>query len=179
MAAEKPVEPGPEARDDDGLSGPLGADFIIPLLAIALIAYYTATTLSLSWEAKVTGVFIGAVLGPLCAVHIVRMGLAVSRRHATLGFGDLVANTPFNRQRLGLVAFVAIFIAAIEWIGTATGLFFLLTACMLLMGVRSVRALLGVALTTTAVVYLLLIYFLNSRLPQGPVERLLASLLGG
>jgi hypothetical protein len=58
-------------------------------------------------------------------------------------------------------------------------LFLLLVGCMLLMGVRSVRAIVGVALTTTAVVYVLLIVLLNSRLPQGVVERLVKSLVGG
>jgi hypothetical protein len=58
-------------------------------------------------------------------------------------------------------------------------LFLLLVGCMLLMGVRSVRALVGVALATTAVVYLLLMVFLNSRLPQGVVEKLIKSLVGG
>jgi hypothetical protein len=178
VAAENPVEPGPEARDDEGLSGPLGADFIIPMLSLALIAYYTATTISLSWEAKVTGVVIGAILGPMCVAHMIRMVLAISRGHATFGLGDLVDDTLFNRQRLGLLALVTAFIATIEWIGTATGLVLLLVGCMLLMGVRSIRALLGVSLITAAVVYLLLIYLLNSRLPQGPVENLLGSLLG-
>jgi hypothetical protein len=50
---------------------------------------------------------------------------------------------------------------------------------MLLMGVRSVRALIGVALATTAVVYVLLIWLLNSRLPQGPAEKLIKLLTGG
>jgi hypothetical protein len=179
VAAEKPVELPSGAREEDGRPTPLGADFIIPLLSVALIAYYSATTAGLSWEAKVTGVFIGAVLGPLCAVHMARLGLAVFRRRATLGFGDLVSNTAFNRQRFGLLALAAAFIAAIEWTGTSLGLFLLLVGCMLLMGVRSPRALLGVAITTTAVVYLLLIRLLNSRLPRGPVETLLGSFTGG
>jgi hypothetical protein len=50
---------------------------------------------------------------------------------------------------------------------------------MLVTGVRSVRALLGVALTTTAVVYGLLIRLLDSRLPRGPIENLLGALWGG
>jgi hypothetical protein len=82
-------------------------------------------------------------------------------------------------QRLGLVALVAAFIASIQWIGTTLGLFLLLIGCMLLTGVRSVRALVVVAATTSLIVYVLLIYLLNSRLPQGPVERLLGSVLGG
>ena len=179
MAAENQIERGSDDRHDEVASGPIGADFIIPVLAVALVAYYSATTLGMTWEAKVTGVVIGAVLIPLCLVHMVRMATAIARGHGTLGFGDLVSNIPFNRQRLGLVLLVAIFIASLEWIGTTAGLFLLLIGCMLVMGVRSVRALLGVATVTTAVVYVLLIHLLNSRLPRGPVEKLLGSLLGG
>ena len=175
---EQRVEDGRDARDE-AVAGPLGADFIIPVLAVALIVYYSATTVGLGWEAKVTGIVIAAVLAPLCAVHMVRMVLAIRRGEGTFGLGDLISNTAFNRQRLGLVVLVATFIATIEWVGTTLGLFLLLVSCMLLMGVRSVRALVGVALTTTAVVYLLLIYLLNSRLPQGPVEKLLRWLGGG
>jgi hypothetical protein len=178
VAAEERVENGRPARED-AHAGPLGADFIIPVLALALIAYYSATTMGLNWEAKVTGVVIGAVLAPLCIVHMVRMGLAIARGQGTYGFGDLVNNTAFNRQRLGLIALMATFIATIEWVGTTLGLFLLLVGCMLLMGVRSVRALVGVAFATTAVVYVLLIVLLNSRLPQGVVEKLVRSLVGG
>lgn len=177
--AETPAEPKPDARDNESMSGPLGADFIIPALALALVTYYSVTTLGLAWEAKVTGVFIAAVLAPLCVVHMARMLAAISRGRATAGFGDFFANTAFNRQRLGLVLLVTAFIASIQWIGTTLGLFLLLIGCMLLTGVRSVRALLGVAAATSAVVYVLLIYLLNSRLPRGPVESLLGSMLGG
>lgn len=178
MAAEERVEYGREAREEVA-AGPLGADFIIPVLAVALIVYYSATTVGLGWEAKVTGIVIGAVLAPLCAVHMVRMVLAIARGEGTFGFGDLISSTPFNRQRLGLVVLVTTFIATLAWAGTTLGLFLLLISCMLLMGVRSIRALVAVALTTTAVVYLLLIFLLNSRLPRGPVEELLRWLGGG
>ena len=57
--------------------GPSGADFIIPVLAVALVVYYSATTLGMAWEAKVTGVVLGAVLVPLCIVHMVRMTTAI------------------------------------------------------------------------------------------------------
>jgi hypothetical protein len=178
VPAEERVKHGADAHDE-AVAGPLGADFIIPVLALALIVYYSATTIGLTWEAKVTGVVIGAVLAPLCIVHMVRMVLAISRGQGTPGLGDLISNTLFNRQRLGLVLLITTFIATIEWIGTTLGLFLLLVGCMLLMGVRSVRALIGVALATTAVVYVVLIFLLNSRLPQGVVEKLIRSVVGG
>jgi hypothetical protein len=92
--------------------------------------------------------------------------------------GDIVADTFHNRQRLQLLALVALFIATIEWVGTTLGLFLLLNGCMLVLGVRRVPTLLSVSIITSAVVYVLLIYLLESRLPPGPIERLIAQLLG-
>lgn len=175
-AAKEAERGGPP---DMAVPGPSGADFIIPVLAAALVVYYSTTTLGMAWEAKVTGVVLGAILIPLCIVHIVRMVAAISGGHGTFALGDLVRDSLFNRQRLGLVVLVAAFIAGLDWVGTTAGLFLLLVGCMLVMGVRSIRVLLGVAVVTAAVVYVLLIYLLNSRLPQGPVEKLIGSVLTG
>jgi hypothetical protein len=106
------------------------------------------------------------------------MIVAIAHGYGTFGLGDLVEASTFNLQRFGLVALVAVFVATLQWVGTTLGLFLLLIGSMLVMGVRSVRTLLAVAGVTTAVVYLLLIYLLNSRLPRGSVETLLASLMG-
>ena len=179
MDTETQAGRGPDGQDDEAAAGLRGADFIIPVLAVALVVYYSATTLGMTWEAKVTGVVIGAVLIPLSLIHLVRMVGAILRGHGTFGFGDLLSNSRFNRQRFGLVALIAAFIASLPWVGTTGGLFLLLVGCMLVMGVRSLRALLGVAIVTSAVVYVLLIHLLNSRLPRGPVENLIASMFAG
>ena len=70
--------------------------------------------------------------------------------------------------------FLAVFIIALPWIGTTLGLFLVLIACMRLLGVTSIRQLVTVAAATAATVYVLLIYLVSSRLPQGPVEWLIA-----
>jgi hypothetical protein len=157
---------------------PLGADFIIPVLACGLTAYYVLSTLDLVWEAKVTGLFIGAILVALCVVHFVRLGRQLASGRGNLSFGELVNNDLFNRQRLGLLVLVTLFIVTIHWVGTTLGLFLLLIGCMWILGVRNIRTLVGVAFTTAAVVYVLLIHLLGSKLPRGPVEQLLA-LVGG
>jgi hypothetical protein len=179
------VNAGNESERDTGASPApdrsrlSGADFIIPVLATGLVIYYSVSTLGMAWEAKVTGVVIGAILIPLCLAHVVRMAAAIGQGYGTFGLGDLVDASTFNLQRFGLVALVAVFIVTLEWVGTTLGLFLLLIGGMLVMGVRSVRTLVAVAGVTAAVVYLLLIYLLSSRLPRGPVEALVNSLIGG
>jgi hypothetical protein len=165
--------------DNESAAGePLGADLIIPALACGLTAYFLITTFDLAWEAKVTGTFIGTVLLALCVTHFARVGLRIASGRGSLSFGELLADSLFNRQRLALVVFAVLFIASIQWLGTTLGLFLLLVASMSVMGVRSMRVLFAVASLTAAVVYVLLIYLLGSRLPQGPIEKALSAMWG-
>jgi hypothetical protein len=161
---------------EDNEREPLGADFIIPALATGLAAYFFVTTFDLAWEAKVTGTFIGAVLLALCVTQFARLGLRIVSHRGSFGFGDLLGDTLFNRQRLALLVLATLFIATIEWVGTTLGLFLLLVASMWVMGVRGLRVLIGVASVTAATVYLLLIYLLGSRLPSGVIENVLSAL---
>jgi hypothetical protein len=154
----------------------LGAYFIIPILASALTIYFLVSTSNLIWEARSTGTFIGVVLLILCGTQIIRLGTKVARREATLGFGDLVENTYYNRLRLALLLLACAFVALLPVIGTTLGLFLVLIAMIRLMGVKSWRVLVAVALITAAAVHGLLIYLLGSQLPQGFLKPFFASL---
>jgi hypothetical protein len=169
-----------ESRDSDAepRPEPLGADFIIPVLASGLTVYYLGTTLELVWEARATATFVGVILLALSAIQFARLIARLATGHGSLSLGELLADTFHNRQRLGLIALVSLFIATIEWVGTTLGLALLLTGCMLVLGVRKVSTLLAISITTSAVVYVLLIYLLESRLPQGPIEQMIARMLG-
>lgn len=146
---------------------PLGGDFIIPLLACGLTLYYLLSTTDLVWEARATGTVIGFTLLALCAVLFVRLGLRIASGEADFGTGDLFKNEEFNRQRFGLAAMMAIYIVTIHWVGATVGLFLLLVASMWLLGVRSIRQLVGIALAAAVFVHLTLIVLLDSKLPRG------------
>jgi len=150
----------------------LGAYFIIPLLACGLTVYYLVSTVGLIWEAKSTGIVIGVILLALCGAQIARLGLKIARGEGTLGLGDLVENTLFNRQRLALLVLSALFIAALPLIGTTVGLFFVIVVSLWVMSVRDWRVLITTAAVTAATVHLLLIYLLGSQLPQGVFKNL-------
>ena len=154
----------------------LGSYFIIPLLACGLTIYFLVSTSGLLWEARSTGTFIGGVLLFLCAIQFARLGVKIVRGEATLGLGDIVDNTLFNRQRLGLLLLMVAFVVGLPFIGTTVGLFLVMIAMMWLMGVRRWKILLGIALATTATVHLLLIYLLGSQLPQGFFKPLFVSI---
>ena len=146
---------------------PLGADFIIPAIGCGLTVYYLASTTDLVWEARATGTVIGLVLLALCAALFVKLGRRIFVGEASFGTGDLFKNDELNRQRLGLIVLVALYVLTIHWVGATFGLFFLLVGCMWLLGVRSTRTLVGIALTASLFVHLSLITLLDSKLPRG------------
>ncbi len=157
---------------------PLAADFIIPLMSCGLAGYYLATTTDLVWEARAAGVAVGVPLIAMCVFHMGRMIYRIVQGRGSFSFGDLFANTLFNRQRLVLGLLTVAFIVALPWTGTTLGLFLVLIASMRMLGVTSIRQLVTVAAATAATVYVLLIYLASSRLPQGPVEWLIAWIFG-
>ena len=170
--------PGQAAPKAVGERPAIGADLVIPVLASALAAYYLITTAELDWEARSAGLFVGTVLLAMCAFQILRILAGVITGRGSIGFGELISNTVHNRQRLALIVLVALFIGTIGWTGTTLGLFLLLACSLWVMGVRQPITLLSVAFTTSAVVYTLLILLLNTRLPRGLIERLIAGLIG-
>jgi hypothetical protein len=102
----------------------------------------------------------------------------VASGEGSLKLGAFGEWSPAQAQRLALLAIMVAFIVTIRWTGTTGGLFLTMAASMWVLGVRSVRALLGISLCVSGVVFLLFILLLQSRLPVGPAEALLKSLIG-
>ena len=55
----------------------LGADLVIPALALGFAAYFFVSIADLAWEAKANGVVIGGILVGLIAIQLVRVTLRV------------------------------------------------------------------------------------------------------
>jgi hypothetical protein len=156
-----------------------GADFIIPVLAAGFTIYFLASTAELTWEAKANGVVIGTLLLVLVLVQVIRLGLQIRAGEVSGSLGEIAAWSLPQARRLGLIAVLALFVATIQWIGTTLGLFLAMAASMWVMGVRSWKVLLGVSFAAAASVYILFIFLLGARMPEGVVERALAALAGG
>ena len=155
----------------------LGADLVIPGLALAFAAYFLFSIADLAWEAKANGVLIGAILLALVAVQLVRIGLALARGQGSLRADPLVLPRDVLLRRIGLVAVTVAFIATINWLGVTLGLLIAMLAALWVSGVRNRAALVWIPLAVAASVYLLFIAVLQSELPHGPVEWMLAKLL--
>ncbi len=167
-----PPRPSPKGEGE-----PLGADLVIPLLALAFAIYFLVDVRELGWEAKANGVGIGTILLVLVAAQLVRIGLKLARGEGTVSMAPLLAPREALGKRLALVAVTIAFIATIKWLGLTLGLFLWMLAALWLMGVRKRKPLVGIPLAVAAAAYGLFIAALNSEFPHGPVEKLIASLL--
>ncbi len=155
---------------------PVGADLIIPLLAACFAVYYMSTIWDLPWEAKANGLVLGSVLLFLVTIFALSTARSLYRGAASLSLRRLFEPWQFQTQRLSLVALMIAFIIVIPYLGFTLTIFLFLLLAMLALGVRSVRKLIGVALTSAVVGYLMFIVALDTPFPHGPLEVLLGKL---
>ena len=153
---------------------PLGADLVIPALALGFAAYFFVSVEELAWEAKANGVLVGAVLVALVVLQLARIARQLARGAGDLGLQPLWQPVDATAKRLGLVAVAAAFIAALPWLGLTLALFAAMLATLLVMGVRRRAVLAGLPLAVAAAAYLLFVVALQSELPHGPIEKLLS-----
>ncbi len=153
---------------------PLGADLVIPALALGFASYFFFSIAELPWEAKANGALIGAILVLLIALQLVRMARQLARGEGDLRADPLWRPAEVTRKRLGMIAVTAAFIATLPWLGLTLGLFAAMLAALAVMGVRRPAPLIGLPLAIAAAAYLLFIVALQSDFPHGPIEKLLS-----
>lgn len=158
---------------------PIGADLVLPALAAGFAIYFFVSVDDLVWEAKANAVVIGTGLLALIALFLARVGLMLARGEATLGFDKLIEPRWAWTPRLSIIGLCAVFIVLLPWLGLTLGLFLLTGTLMVLLRAGSWRSIAATAAIVAGTSYVLFIALLNSRLPRGPLERLLAAVLGG
>jgi len=155
------------------VKSPLGADLVIPALALGFAAYFFVSIADLAWEAKANGVMIGGVLVLLVAIQVAKIVIQLARGRASLGFEALWAPRDALAKRIGLVGVTIAFIATLKWLGLTLGMLLALFAALWIMGARG-KALVLIPIAVAAAVYLLFVMLLQSDIPHGPVEKLLS-----
>jgi len=153
----------------------LGADLVLPALGVAFAGYFFLSVQDLAWEAKATAVIVGAALLALIALLVARVLLRVAAGGASLSLAPLIEPRRTQPQRLAVLGLTGLFIVAIPWLGVTLGLFLLTGALMAVLGAGSWRRILATSGIVAATAYLLFIALLDSRLPRGPIEKLLAA----
>ena len=154
------------------MKAPLGADLVIPGLALAFAAYFFVSISDLAWEAKANGVVIGTILVLLIAAQVVRMFVQLKLGQGDLAFTPLLKPREALLQRIGLVAVTIAFIATLEWLGLTLGLWLAMLASLWLMGVRRRLALALVPLAVAGAAFGLFVALLHTDIPHGLIERL-------
>ena len=152
---------------------PLGADLVIPALALGFAVYFFVSIADLAWEAKANGVVIGGVLVLLVLIQLARIGVQLARRTGSLSFEQLWEPRDALGKRLGMVAVTVAFIVTLSWLGLTLGLLLALLAALWIMGARG-KALVILPIAVSAAAYLLFVLLLNTDIPHGPIERLLS-----
>ncbi len=157
--------------------GALGADLVIPVLALAFAGYFFYSVEGLPWEARANGDVIGTALVALVAIQLGRIGWAVVRQRERLGFAPILEPREALPKRLGIVLVSACFLLALPWLGLTLSLFLAMAAALWVMGVRKRTQLVAIPLVASLVAYALFIAVLRSDFEPGPVERALAPIL--
>jgi hypothetical protein len=152
----------------------LGADLVIPALALGFAGYFFISIAELAWEAKANGVLIGAALVALIAVQLARTARQLARGEGDLRADPLWKPADVTGKRLGMVAVTIAFIAALPWLGLTLALLLAMLAALWVMGVRKRAPLVWLPLAIAAAAYLLFIVALQADFPHGPIEKLLS-----
>ena len=153
---------------------PLGADLVIPLLALGFAIYFFWSIADLAWEAKANGVVIGAVLIGLVALQLARIAADVAKGRGDLRVDPLWRPADVFARRVGMVLVTIAFIALLETLGLTLSLLLAMAAALAIMGVRKASTIAWISVAVAAAAYLLFIFVLDSAFPHGPIEKLLS-----
>ena len=153
---------------------PLGADLLIPLLALGFAIYFFWSIADLTWEAKANGVVIGAVLVGLVVLQLARIAVQVKKGEADLRTDPLWRPGDVFAKRVGMVLVTVAFIALLETLGLTLSLLLAMAAALAIMGVRKPATIAGISAAVAAAAYILFIAVLNSAFPHGLIEKLLS-----
>lgn len=151
---------------------PLGADLVIPLLALGFALYFFGSIADLVWEAKANGAVIGALLVGLVVLQLARIGVEVAKGRGDLRTDPLWQPREVLFKRVGMVLVTVTFIFTLQLLGLTLSLFVAMAGALLIMGVRRPWTVLGISFAVAAAAYLLFIALLDSSFPHGPIEKL-------
>jgi hypothetical protein len=149
-----------------------GDELVFPLMALAFAVYYLYTLIGLSWEAQINGILVGSVLIFLIAVFLLKTVLDRRRGKISFKFKTFVFKSGSQMTRVWFLLLAVVYVIVIPWTGFTLTTFGYLVAAMLLLGVRSLPRLFTISLAISISGHLFFITLLKTRLPSGPVERL-------
>ena len=156
------------------MKNPLGADLVIPALALSFAAYFFWSIAELAWEAKANGVIIGTALVVLTLAQVLRIALRVAKGEASLAAAPLWQPADVLGKRIGMVLVTIAFIALLQVLGLTLALLLAMASALVVMGVRKPLTVLWISAAVAALAYVLFIAVLDAAFPRGVIEKLLS-----
>jgi hypothetical protein len=166
-----------QSSGHDRKAKPVGADLVLPILAVLYGIYYLYSIVGLPFEAQINGLLIIATLFLLVAILLVRTVRDRAKGAVSLGLDSLLEPVSLLPRRISFLLLTLASLMVIQWLGFTLTTFLFMLSSMLVLGNRSWRVLLAIAGATAAGGYVFFIAILDARFPHGPVERLLGWLL--
>lgn len=155
----------------------IGGELIIPVLALAFTLYYFSTIIDSPWTAQVNAFLVGSILIVLVLAFFGVCLRELRRGRATLGVSNLFEPRRLLPRRAGFIGLTVGYLLVIGWLGfTLTTFLFLAGSMLLLGGGRRPALCLGLSAAMAGIGYAAFIALFETRLPEGPVETLLAAL---
>jgi hypothetical protein len=154
----------------------IGDELVIPIIALAFAIYYISTIWDLTWEAQINGILIGTVLILLICIFFIKKAVQRSHGGISFRFEEFGSLDSLQWRKIGLLLLAVGYVFFIQWLGFTLTTVLFLAATMALLGVRSLKLLLGISVLLSGLGYIFFIVLLDTRFPLGPFERLMERL---
>ena len=152
----------------------VGADMVLPLMAAGYALYYISTILDYPMEAQINGLFLGITTCILVGLLLVRTGIQYLRGEVDFNMGRLTAPLAMLPARFAFAALTVAYVVVIPWLGFTLTTFLFILSSLLLLGVKSRKALILMPTLSAAGGYIFFIALLDTRFPKGPIEHFLS-----
>ena len=162
------------AYDPDREPRHLGADLVIPVLAVAFTLYFFSTIWNSPWTAQVSAFAIGGVLLLVCVLFFVKVAGQYKRGEGRFTFTSLVNYEDIRTGRFGLVVTTLAFCWFIDDLGFTLTTFLFLWFSMAILGAFKRLGL--VTLTSLALSlggWAIFIWAFDTRFPRGWFENMM------
>lgn len=157
-------------------------DLIIPGLALGFTVYYLTTITEVPWISQASAIVVSSFLLLSIFAYIVRCIYRVREGREVIQLDQLSYTLLGPRhtliRRLGLLALAIGYVWFIDYLGfTLTTFLFLFGAISLLSTLANWKKALIISLASSAVGYVVFLYFFKTRFPMGAIENWLEEIL--
>jgi hypothetical protein len=166
--------------DSHGSTNPKNVlpDLIIPILALAFIAYYLSTITEVPWIAQASAVTVSCLLILAILAYFLRTAIRVRKGQETLDWHTLWFDKVAGAKRIVLLMFTVIYVLALEPLGfTLATTVFIFLGIVLLSSIGNWKRAAIISVCCSVTGYVVFIYFFKTRFPKGIIENTLAGLL--